>query len=167
MDITPFVLLVATVALGGLVLAKSPQLLSQALLSAAKLFRGVWLEVALGFILAGLLEVLIPAPVLLRWLGSQSLACAILVGWLIGLLMPGGPYLVFPVVANLLRQGVAPGALIALLTAKVLLSPIRMMSYEAPLLGWPMTLARVVPGLFLPPMLGLLGQWLFDLFNRK
>jgi hypothetical protein len=40
-------------------------------------------------------------------------------------------------------------------------SPIRMLTYEAPLLGWPMTLARFVPGVLAPPLLGLVGQWLF------
>ena len=100
-------------------------------------------------------------------LGEQNLAFGILAGWGIGLLVPGGPYLIFPIVANLLRQGAAPGPLIALITAKVLLSPIRVFSYEAPLLGWPMTFARLVPGLLLPPALGWIGQWLFEFFNRK
>ena len=35
-----------------------------------------------------------------------------------------------------------------------------------PLLGWPLTLARCIPGLLVPPLLGLLGQWLFNLFRR-
>jgi uncharacterized membrane protein YraQ (UPF0718 family) len=81
--------------------------------------------------------------------------------------MPGGPYLVFPVVANLFRSGAAPGPLIALLTAKTLVSPVRMLTYEAPLLGWPLTLARLIPGVLLPPALGWLGQWLYMLFARR
>ncbi len=80
--------------------------------------------------------------------------------------MPGGPYLFFPVVANLFRNGAEAGPLIALLTAKTLVSPIRMLTYEAPLLGWPLTLARFIPAVLLPPVLGLLGQWLFNLFKR-
>lgn len=115
----------------------------------------------MGFMLAGLLEVLIPTSVVMRWLGGQHMAQGIVIGWMIGLLVPGGPYLIFPIVANLLRQVAAPGALIALLTAKVLLSPM------APLRGWPMTLARLLPALFLPPFLGLLRRWVFELFNRK
>lgn len=132
----------------------------------ARLLRGVWVELTLGFILAGLLEVLIPAPVLSRWLGAEQSGRSILVGWAAGLVMPGGPYLVFPVVANLFRNGAAPGPLITLLTAKTLVSPIRMLTYEAPLLGWPLTLARFVPGVLLPPVMGLLGQWLFTVFKR-
>ena len=78
----------------------------------------------------------------------------------------GGPYFFFPVAANLLKHGAAAGPLITLLTAKTLVSPIRMLTYEAPLLGWPLTLARCIPGLLLPPLLGVLGQWLFNLFKR-
>ena len=132
----------------------------------ARLLRGVWVELTLGFVLAGLLEVLIPAPALSRWLGAEQPGRGILVGWAAGLVMPGGPYLVFPVVANLFRNGAAPGPLITLLTAKTLVSPVRMLTYEAPLLGWPLTLARFVPGVLLPPVLGLLGQWLFGVFKR-
>jgi hypothetical protein len=52
-------------------------------------------------------------------------------------------------------------------TAKTLVSPIRMLTYEAPLLGWPFTLARFIPGVLLPPLMGLGGQWLFAAFAGK
>ena len=147
--------------------ATDPVLPVRGLLATGKLVRSVWLELLLGFLLAGLLEVLIPKPVLSRWLGADRIAQGILVGWVAGLAIPGGPYLLFPVAANLFRSGAAPGPLIALLTAKTLVSPIRMLTYEAPLLGWPLTLARCLPGVLLPPVMGLIGQWLFGLFNDK
>jgi uncharacterized membrane protein YraQ (UPF0718 family) len=148
-------------------LAKDSSLPLRGLAASARLFRGVWIELALGFLLAGLLEVLLPQPSISRWLGAERPARGILVGWGAGLLIPGGPYLVFPAVANLLRNGAAPGPLIALVTAKTLVSPIRMLTYEAPLLGWPLTLARFIPGVLLPPFMGLLGQWLFGVFGGK
>ncbi len=148
-------------------LAKDPAMPVRGLLSTGKLLRGVWPELLLGFLLAGLLDVLIPQPVLSRWLGSEHMAQGILVGWVAGLAIPGGPYLLFPVAANLLRSGAAPGPLIALLTAKTLVSPIRMLTYEAPLLGWPLTLARFIPGVLLPPVMGLIGQYLYGLFSDR
>lgn len=166
-DINLLILLAGTIALMIVVLLRHPPLMGQALHTSARLLGGVWPELLLGFILAGLVEVLVPEDKLVQWLGGQNLVFGILAGWGIGLLLPGGPYLVFPIVANLLRQGAAPGPLIALITAKVLLSPIRMLSYEAPLLGWPMTWSRLLPGLLVPPLLGFLGQWLYDLFDRK
>jgi uncharacterized protein len=167
MDTSFLILLGLTVATVAVALARDPQLVLRGFQSTGRLLGSVWMELALGFILAGLLDVLIPPPVLSRWMGGDRLGQGILVGWVAGLVMPGGPYLVFPVAANLLRSGVAPGPLIALLTAKTLLSPIRMLTYEAPLLGWPVTLARLLPGVFLPPALGWLGQWLYTIFARR
>jgi uncharacterized protein len=160
--------LLALVAVSFIVaMARDPGLPLQGCLASARLFRSVWIELALGFLLAGLLEVLLPQPVISQWLGAEHPTRGILVGWAAGLVIPGGPYLVFPAVANLFRSGAAPGPLIALVTAKTLVSPIRMLTYEAPLLGWPLTLARFIPGVMLPPFMGLIGQWLFALFRAK
>jgi uncharacterized membrane protein YraQ (UPF0718 family) len=167
MDMNILILLSGTILLALTLLLRDPSLLGDALHSTVKLLGGVWPELLLGFLLAGLLEVLIPERQLVQWLGGQNVLYGILAGWAIGLLLPGGPYLIFPIAANLLRQGAAPGPLIALITAKVLLSPIRMLSYEAPLLGWPMTLSRLIPGLLIPPLFGWIGQWMYEIFDRK
>jgi uncharacterized protein len=160
--------LLALVALAlTMAVIRDPDLPLQGLAASARLFRGVWVELALGFVLAGLLEVLIPQPAISRWLGAEHPTRALLVGWGAGLIIPGGPYLVFPAVANLFRSGAAPGPLIALVTAKTLVSPIRMLTYEAPLLGWPLTLARFIPGVLIPPIMGLVGQWLFALLRGR
>lgn len=167
MDASFLILLGLTIAALAYALVKDPALAARGLQSSGRLFGSVWMELALGFVLAGLLDVLIPPPVLSRWMGEDHLGRGILVGWGAGLILPGGPYLVFPVVANLFRSGAAAGPLIALLTAKTLVSPVRMLTYEAPLLGWPMTLARLIPGVLLPPALGWLGHWLYTLFARR
>ncbi len=167
MDASLWILLTLVAVAAAAALAKGPALPLQGLAASARLLRSVWVELALGFVLAGLLEVLLPQPLISRWLGPEHPARGILVGWGAGLIIPGGPYLVFPAVANLFRNGAAAGPLITLVTAKTLVSPIRMLTYEAPLLGWPLTLARFIPGLLLPPFMGLLGQWLFTVFNGK
>jgi uncharacterized membrane protein YraQ (UPF0718 family) len=167
MDTSLFILLALTATALVAALMRDPHLVLRGLQSTGRLLGGVWIELTLGFVLAGLLDVLIPAPVLSRWMGGAGLGHGIVVGWVAGLIMPGGPYLAFPIVANLFRSGAAPGPLIALLTAKTLVSPIRMLTYEAPLLGWPLTLARLVPGVLLPPALGWLGQWLYTLFAKR
>jgi uncharacterized membrane protein YraQ (UPF0718 family) len=165
MDPSLLILSVLVVVVVGIGFARDPALPLRGLEASGRLLRGVWVELLLGFLLAGLLEVLIPPPALSRWLGAERLGQGILAGWAAGLMIPGGPYLLFPVAANLFRSGAAPGPLISLLTAKTLVSPIRMLTYEAPLLGWPLTLARILPALALPPILGLVGQWLFHLLN--
>ena len=166
MDTSLWILLALVVVAIGVAFARDARLPLQGLAAGGRLVRGVWIELALGFILAGLLEVLLPRPVLSRWLGGEHVGQGVLIGWAAGLIIPGGPYVLFPIAANLFQQGAAPAPLITLLTAKTLVSPIRMLTYEAPLLGWPLTLARFIPGVLLPPVMGYLGQWLYTLFKR-
>jgi uncharacterized membrane protein YraQ (UPF0718 family) len=166
MDISLYVLLALTVGLLVFAFFKDAKLPVAALQATSRLVGSVWLELALGFVLAGLVDVLVPAPVLVKWLGAERGAQGILVGWVSGLLLPGGPYVLFPIMANLFAKGVGAGPLITLITAKTLVSPIRMLTYEAPLMGWPITLARFLPGLLVPPVLGITGQWLFELLAR-
>ncbi len=161
------ILIVLAVCIGLFALVKDRSLPMQGLYASGRLFGSVWIELLLGFLIAGLLEVLIPPSEITAWLGPESSMRGILVGWMAGLVIPGGPYLLFPIAANLWKTGAAPGALIALITAKTLMSPIRMLTYEAPLLGWPLTIARCVPALFVPPIMGIVGQWIFNLFMRK
>ena len=166
LDASTWILLGLVVAAVAVALARDTNLAVRAIAASSRLLRSVWIDLALGFLLAGLIEVLIPPQTLTRWLGGERMGQGILIGWAAGLALPGGPYFFFPVAANLFKHGAAAGPLITLITAKTLVSPIRMLTYEAPLLGWPLTLARCLPGLLAPPLFGLLGQWLFNLFKR-
>jgi uncharacterized membrane protein YraQ (UPF0718 family) len=166
MDASVWLLLGLVVLALGLAAARDLDLPRQALGQSLRLVRSVGAELVLGFLLAGLVQVLLPVALLREWLGSERLGRGILVGWAVGLLLPGGPYFFFPFAGSLAHAGAAAGPVIALLSAKTLVSPIRMLTYEAPLMGWPLTLARCIPGLLLPPVLGLLGQWLYVAFKR-
>jgi uncharacterized protein len=166
MDANTWILLALTVAALVVAYARRPSLAGDGLLAGARLLRSVAPELVLGFALAGLVDVLIPSATIVRWLGTESSARGILIGWVVGLLIPGGPYVFFPVAATLFRQGAAPAALLTLIAAKTLISPIRMVTYEAPVLGWPLTLARLIPALLVPPLVGWLGGVLYKLFAR-
>ena len=165
MDANLWILAALVVILGALAFARDPRLPVAGVRAATRLLGSVWIEIGLGFLVAGLIDVWVSKVTLVGWLGDERGARGIVVGWLVGLAVPGGPYLLFPMVASLQSKGAAPGPLIALIAAKTLLSPVRMLTYEAPLLGWRMTLARLVPGLIVPPLLGLVGQALFRLLS--
>jgi uncharacterized membrane protein YraQ (UPF0718 family) len=145
---------------------KGPDLLLRGFHASFELLQDVWLPLLLGFCLAGFFNVLVPQELLVKWMGEQAGFQGILLGWLIGLLMPGGPYVVFPIAASLFKQGVSVGPLLAFITAKSLLSPTRLFSWEIPFLGWPFTVARAIPSLLFPPLIGIIGQRLFNLFSR-
>ena len=151
---------------------RDPSLPAAGLRATGRLVSSVWIELALGFLLAGLIDVLISPAALTRWLGAGSGVSAqgdvrgYLAGWAVGLVLPGGPYLLFPLMASLFAKGAAPGPLITLIAAKTFVSPIRMLTYEAPLLGWPLTLSRLIPGMLVPPLVGLMGQFLYRVLSR-
>lgn len=50
-----------------------------------------------GYYLADLFEVLVSRKLLIKWMGEESGVQGILLTWLVGLLMPSGPYVIFPV----------------------------------------------------------------------
>jgi uncharacterized protein len=79
-DPTLFVLLIATAVLAMIVIVHDSVMLVAALQKSARMFLGVWPELALGFILAGLIDVLIPEAMLMKWLGEQHLGYGILLG---------------------------------------------------------------------------------------
>jgi uncharacterized membrane protein YraQ (UPF0718 family) len=167
LDASLLILAGLTLVVVALAFGKDASLPLKGLQSSARLFGSVWIELALGFILAGMIDVLVPAASISRWLGAGKLHQGVLAGTAAGLVMPGGPYLFFPLAAKLFADGASPGALIAFLSAKTLVSPVRTLTYEAPLMGWPITLARFIPSVLMAPALGYLGQWLYDLLKAK
>lgn len=167
MDWALVLLLASTGALFVVAFRRDAGLPLEALGAAGRALRAVGLELALGFVLVGLIEVLVSKDALAAWLSGSGQGRAIVLGSVAGLVLPGGPYVFFPFLAGLAHKGAPAGALIALASAKLLVSPARMLAYEAPLLGWRFTLARLLPAILVPPLLGLAGHWIFTLLGRR
>jgi uncharacterized membrane protein YraQ (UPF0718 family) len=119
---------------------------------------------AFAFIVAGMIQVLIPSAAVARWIGAESGARGIWIGALAGGLTPGGPYVSLPVVAGLLRAGAGVGTLVAFLTAWSLIAVARL-PMEVGLLGWRFTVARLACTFFFPPIAGWLAHLLFRGFG--
>ena len=113
-----------------------------------------------AFLLAGLVQVLVSREVIERWLGSRSGWRGILLACLAGALIPGGPYVYYPLAGALLHSGAGLGALVAFVTAKNLWSVTRL-PFEFALLGTQLTLLRYGLTFVVPPLLGMLAQALF------
>ncbi len=114
-----------------------------------------------AFILAGLIQVLIPKEVISRWIGKESGWTGILIGSVAGGLMPGGPYVAFPIAAALYKTGASIGALVAFIAGWSLWGLSRL-PIEVGLLGVKVTVARLVATLIFPPLAGFLAQLLFS-----
>jgi uncharacterized membrane protein YraQ (UPF0718 family) len=113
-----------------------------------------------AFLIAGLVQVLVTSDLVQRWLGEKSGWKGIAIACLGGALIPGGPYVYFPIAAVLLKAGASLGVLVAFVVAKNIWSVSRL-PLEFALLGSRLTLVRLLVTLILPPLLGFLSEAFF------
>lgn len=109
-----------------------------------------------ALILAGMMQVLIPQNTIAHYFGRESGLPAILIASLAGVLTPGGPMVSMPLLVVLANSGMALGPLVAYMTAWSLFGVQRIISWEAPLMGWRFVMVRVIPSLAFPVIAGLL-----------
>ena len=115
----------------------------------------------LAFIVAGMIQTLIPQETISKWVGAESGFRGILIGSVIGGLMPGGPYVSLPIAAGLLRTGASIGTMVALITGWSLLAFSRL-PLEIGIMGWKFALIRLACVFFFPPIAGLIANTFFS-----
>jgi uncharacterized membrane protein YraQ (UPF0718 family) len=113
-----------------------------------------------AFIVAGMVQVLLPHEAIGRWVGVESGLRGILIGSVAGGLTPGGPFVSLPLAAGLLRAGASAGTMVAYLTAWSLWA-VNRLPMEVGILGWRFTLIRLASTLILPILGGLIAQLFF------
>jgi uncharacterized membrane protein YraQ (UPF0718 family) len=111
----------------------------------------------LGFAIAGLAQVLIPKEWITAWLGGRSGFKGVLIGCLLGGLVPGAPYATFPLVAALYQSGASLGAVVGFVTAWSLWSVSRL-PVEIALIDSKPALVRYALTFVVPPVAGLLAN---------
>jgi uncharacterized membrane protein YraQ (UPF0718 family) len=122
---------------------------------AFRIFASVAPQLALGFLLAGLLTVLVPAGTIAQWIGAESGIQGVLIATIAGALTPGGPYMQFPLVAALAGAGAGPGPMAAYLAAWSLVSVNRLLVWEIPILGVQFAAVRWIVSLPMPIVAGI------------
>jgi uncharacterized membrane protein YraQ (UPF0718 family) len=95
-----------------------PDLAFRGLISGARTLLGVTPLLIAAFAVAGLAQVLVSRQVIERWLGTGSGWRGILLACLGGALVPGGPYVYYPIAGAFLQAGAGLGVLIAFVMAK-------------------------------------------------
>ncbi len=113
-----------------------------------------------AFIVAGMVQALLPKDLISKWVGMESGMRGLFVGTLAGALAPGGPYVSLPIAAGLLRSGAGIGTMVAFLTGWSLWAVGRL-PMEVGILGWRLTLIRLASTFFFPPIAGWIAQTLF------
>jgi uncharacterized membrane protein YraQ (UPF0718 family) len=117
-----------------------------------------------AFVVAGMVQVLLPRELLSKWVGVESGMRGIIIGAVAGGLSPGGPFVNLPLAAALLRSGASFGTMVAFLTGWSLWAVSRL-PMEVGILGWKFTLIRIASTCFFPPIAGLVAQSFFGGFK--
>ncbi len=116
-----------------------------------------------AFVIAGVIQALVPKEFMARWLGRGAGIKGILIGSLAGGLTPGGPAVSFPIAASIWKSGASIGVVVGYVTAWALWSVPRL-PYEIGLIGAKFTLIRFLSTLIFPPLAGLIAQGIFSRF---
>ena len=113
-----------------------------------------------AFIMSGMIQVILPKELIMKWIGKEAGIKGILIGTIAGSLAPGGPYVNLPLVAILLKLGASTGTMVSFLTGWLLLS-ISRLPMEVGILGWKFTIIRLLSTFFFPPIAGLIAERFF------
>lgn len=114
-----------------------------------------------AFIIAGMVQVLVPKEILSKWVGTEAGMRGIFIGSVAGAFCPGGPFVSLPIAVGLVRSGASIGTIIAFLTGWSLWAFARL-PMEVAILGWKITLIRFMSTFIFAPIAGIIAQTFFS-----
>lgn len=114
----------------------------------------------LAFAIVGYIDVLAPQSLIQQWIGPDSGWSGLLVAEVIGMLLPGGPYVVFPLIAVLYGAGAGIGPAVTLITSWAMAALISV-TFELPFMGWRFSAVRWGLGLPFPFLAGAVARLIF------
>lgn len=139
----------------------------------AAFMRALWVDlgiletmtprVLMGMLLVGFLTVLIPKDSIARALGEGSGLRGLAMAAAAGALLPGGPWVIMPLMLTVARSGADAGACVAFALGWGTIGLNRLLVWEMPFFGLEMGGLRVLMALPLPIIAGLLIRKYFPL----
>jgi uncharacterized membrane protein YraQ (UPF0718 family) len=114
----------------------------------------------LAFIIVGFVNVLSPEQLIETWIGPSAGWRGVLLSVGIGMLLPGGPYVVFPLITILYEAGAGIAPVITLITSWATLSLLTI-SFELPIMGWRFTAIRWSTSLLIPLITGTIALFIW------
>ena len=165
MDTSTVVMMAVAVMVLILVYWKSPHVAGRGLNATGALILEITPRMIAAFMLAGLIQAIVPQELIVKWMGHGSGVRGIMIGMFLGSVTPGGPMTHFPIVASLFKVGVGVGPLVSYLTAWSLFGLQRIIMWEIPFLGIQVVAARVAASFFFPLLAGFLGELVWARFH--
>jgi uncharacterized membrane protein YraQ (UPF0718 family) len=115
-------------------------------------------KVLAGCLIGAFITLLLPREVVSRWVGSESGFLGILIATIVGAILPGGPFTIYPLAGAFLAIGADAGAAVAFVTSWTLLGYNRAVVWELPFFGLDFVTWRILLSLPLPVIAGLLAR---------
>lgn len=162
MDASTLIMLAAALLLLIAVYFHSPDSAAKGLRSTLALVIAIAPRMLAAFVIAGLIQAIVPEEVIVRWMGKGSGWRGISIGMIIGSLTPGGPMTHFPIIATLFKMGVGIGPLVSYLTAWSLFGLQRIILWELPFLGGRVVAVRLIVSALFPLLAGVLSQIVWE-----
>jgi uncharacterized membrane protein YraQ (UPF0718 family) len=119
---------------------------------------------AVALPMAAFLSELIPQDIAQGWLGPESGLIGLVIASFAGGLIPGGPFISFPLVLTFAKAGAGTAQMVALISGWAIYGIHRVITWEWPVLGFRFVALRVISGLALPVLAGIAAQFLLPLF---
>jgi uncharacterized membrane protein YraQ (UPF0718 family) len=114
-----------------------------------------------ALILTGMLQTLVSPDLIERWFGRTAGHRGIFLGFVAGVLTPGGPMVSFPMMAVFYQSGAPLSVLVTYVTSWSLFGFQRVIAWELPFMGSRFVLARMLPTLAFPILAGYLVRFLY------
>lgn len=148
------------------IIRQGPGIIIQALMAGGEMLIAVLPLLTAAFVLAGMVQVLVSRETINKWLGKDSGMKGIILGGIAGALVPGGPYIFYPIAASFLLSGAEIGTVITFVVAKNLWSLSRL-PMEVALLGPELTFIRFLVTLVFPVIIGVIANTFFSGYVDK
>ncbi len=124
-------------------------------------------KVLAGCLIGAFLPHVLPKEVISRWFGEGSGLKGLIIATGTGILLPGGPFTIYPVGASLYAIGAGVGPVTAFITSWTLLGFNRVIIYEVPFMGYHFVALRVMACIALPVLAGAGAQALEHLLLKR
>jgi uncharacterized membrane protein YraQ (UPF0718 family) len=121
--------------------------------------RNFW-TLIMAFIIVGFVNVLSPQNLIQEYLGPDSGWGGLFLAEGIGMILPGGPYVVFPLIAVIYSAGAGLAPAVTLVTSWAAVGLLTV-TFELPFMGWRFSIIRWGLGLLAPFFAGAIVMLLF------
>ena len=131
------------------------------------IFLAIVPKVIAGTLIGALVRLLVARETIAHWLGSGSGLKGLLIACLAGLLIPAGPFTVFPLAGAMMVAGADAGAAIAFVTGWLVLGVNRAIVWESPFFGLGFVGLRMLASFWVPLACGYGARLLQHRFKDR